>query len=270
MTAKLNRCYWQAASAGTGDFVYSETVAGYLSPSNADAVDGETYAQIAEVGSPPTEWEISIGIYDAGSGTVARTAVIESSNGGAKTDFSDPPRVRMGVPLAADFGGWEVLERGEVSSPVETIEIVLPAGYSFFRLTGASFEFSGSNLTFAISDDGGATYYNSGEYRFAFVAGAAGGAQGDGFQDDLGYLHANSASKVALLTTMISPGGATEDFALATQCNYTSDPTVDCSAVQVTVSARANRLLLLPYGNGDVPPTSADTITNGRWVLEGL
>jgi hypothetical protein len=102
MTSKLNRCYWTAASAGTGSFVYDATVPKHLSPANAEAVDGATYAVIAE-NDADSEWEISIGVYDSGTGTITRDTIVESSNGGAAVDFTAAPKVRMGVPLAADF-----------------------------------------------------------------------------------------------------------------------------------------------------------------------
>lgn len=87
------------ASAGTVDFVYSSTVAGFRSPvSNlTDAVTYHYRAESADLSS----WEIGVGTWTASSSTLARTTVLYSSTG-SKINFAAAPHVAV-VALAGDI-----------------------------------------------------------------------------------------------------------------------------------------------------------------------
>lgn len=98
----LNRCIWRATSNGTGSFVVDSAVTGYLVPNdcaNPDVVDGGSYLYFAE-SDDKTEWEIAFDTFDAGTNTLPRTNILDSSNGGSVVNFTAAPKVYMGVPLA--------------------------------------------------------------------------------------------------------------------------------------------------------------------------
>lgn len=96
----LNRCIWNPASAGTGDFVVSAAVTGYLTPAQAGAVDGTTYNYFAQSVSL-SEWEYGSAVYTSATTTLDRIP-IKSSNADALVNFTVAPDVAMGGPLAAD------------------------------------------------------------------------------------------------------------------------------------------------------------------------
>ena len=79
------------ASSGTGDFVYSSTLAGYLGPSDYPMVDGKNYRYRAE-NAALSEWEFGTGIYTASTKTLTRATVSFSSTG-SKISFTNPPQV---------------------------------------------------------------------------------------------------------------------------------------------------------------------------------
>jgi hypothetical protein len=53
-------CRFNPTAAGTGDFTYSSTVAGYRSPAAAGAVNGAVYHYRAESGDL-SQWELGFG-----------------------------------------------------------------------------------------------------------------------------------------------------------------------------------------------------------------
>lgn len=109
MAAFLDVCRFNPVAGGTGDFVYSSTVTGYQSPSQANAVNGRLYKYRAE-SSNLTQWEIGEGAYNSGTGTIARTTVLYNSSGsgtlqgggGTKINFSSTPQVAV-VVLSVDL-----------------------------------------------------------------------------------------------------------------------------------------------------------------------
>ena len=109
--ALVDACIFTAASGGTSDFVVSAAVTGYMTPQEADAVDGDSYNYRAQ-SSDLTQWEIGAGLYDAGTTTLERVTVLFNSDGtgtlqsgpGSKIDFTYPPQVML-TPLATDFPG---------------------------------------------------------------------------------------------------------------------------------------------------------------------
>ena len=92
----LDHCIFRANGTGLGDFVIAAPVTGYLTPSQANAVNGATYRYLAQtvdsIGNI-LQWEIGTGAYTSASTTLARTTIIFSSSGGGKISFSTVPNV---------------------------------------------------------------------------------------------------------------------------------------------------------------------------------
>jgi len=98
-------CRFTPASSGTGDFVVSAAVTGYLTPAGASAVNGNTYHYRAE-SADLSQWEVGEGVYTSGTTTLARTTIFFSSSGGAKVSFSAVPQVALTL-LAEDLGALQ-------------------------------------------------------------------------------------------------------------------------------------------------------------------
>lgn len=93
MTDFLNACWFRAASGGTGTFTVSSAITGYMTPAQADAVDGNSYRYRAE-SDDLSQWEIGTGTYTASGTTLTRT-VLKSSNANAAVNFSAAPKVAI-------------------------------------------------------------------------------------------------------------------------------------------------------------------------------
>jgi hypothetical protein len=99
----LDRCAFLAIFAGTADFVPSSPVPGFLTPAQANAVNGVSYRYAAEVrdgSNTIIAWEVGTGLWS--SGTLQRTTVEFSSNSNAKVNFAVAPVVMI-TASAADF-----------------------------------------------------------------------------------------------------------------------------------------------------------------------
>lgn len=137
MTEFVDRCKFYTQSTGTGDFVVNDNVYGYLTPADADAVDGELYSYVAET-LDGLEWEIGQGTYTAATASFNRS-VIKSSNSDALVNFSTPPVVGLTIlaqdmTFATDTGVFDsisILSNGTASSPA----IYGPDGQGFHFLT---------------------------------------------------------------------------------------------------------------------------------------
>lgn len=119
----LNACGFRAVAGGTVDFEVDAALTdeGLVAPDDCTpaAVDGLTYRYVAH-SDDFSEIERGDGVWD--SGTQKSTRVPRSgSNGTSKVDFTDPPKVYYGGPLARDMH-WEVIGDTTVSSPVASIE----------------------------------------------------------------------------------------------------------------------------------------------------
>lgn len=96
---------------GTTDWTYSSAVGGCQSPAAANVQNGASY-KVYAVSNDLTQWEISQGAYNSGTGVFARTAVLYNSSGtgsaagqtgaGSKINFSTVPQVSI-VALAEDL-----------------------------------------------------------------------------------------------------------------------------------------------------------------------
>lgn len=90
----FNRVKYTPVSAGTVDFVTSVAVTGFLTPATAGITNGAIVSYVA-FNSTQTEWETGQGTYTSGTTTLARTTVRESSNAGAKVNFTAAPTVAL-------------------------------------------------------------------------------------------------------------------------------------------------------------------------------
>jgi hypothetical protein len=92
----VDRCIFQANAIGLGDFIVSGAVLGYITPAQANAVNGATYHYIAETRdtlSNVQQWEIGTGNYNSATLTLARTTIVFSSSANAKVNFIKAPQV---------------------------------------------------------------------------------------------------------------------------------------------------------------------------------
>lgn len=119
----LNRCAVRANAGGLGDFVLGSAIPGFYTPAqcqNPSVVDGGDYHLFA-VSDDGTQHEESDGVWDAGTNTLTRATIRNSSNGGAKVNFSAAPIVYMGGPVAADIVQHIVLEITTGATPVDIV-----------------------------------------------------------------------------------------------------------------------------------------------------
>jgi len=114
-SALINRVLFRAASSGTGSFVVSSAITGYMTPATGGAVNATVYSYAAE-SDDRTEWEIGTGTYTTGDVTLTRTP-LKSSNADAAVSFTAAPKVAL-TGLAADF-----LVPADIANMVETSDI---------------------------------------------------------------------------------------------------------------------------------------------------
>tara|TARA_Y100001938_G_scaffold140041_1_gene207700 strand:- start:1280 stop:2170 length:891 start_codon:yes stop_codon:yes gene_type:complete len=74
-------------TTGTGTLTLAGAVAGFQSFSAIGNANTTYYAAVHQNAGTP-EWEVGIGTYTASGTTLARTTVLQSSNGGSAVDFS--------------------------------------------------------------------------------------------------------------------------------------------------------------------------------------
>lgn len=99
----LNRCTWSAIASGLADFsVASPALNGYTPAqcANPAVVNGGTYHYFATSG---TDHEEGDGVYTVATATLTRANIRNSSNGGAKVNFTAAPIVSMGGPVGSDM-----------------------------------------------------------------------------------------------------------------------------------------------------------------------
>jgi hypothetical protein len=128
MARKLNRCYWNATSSGTSDFIIGTAIDGFLTPNQAiPSIAGgfEKYYYVAENGN--SEWELGLGrvFWDGPDQKLSREYVLYSTNPVGddlfwnKVNFTTNPKVRLGVPLAEDYTTSTPVRIVTGASPVE-------------------------------------------------------------------------------------------------------------------------------------------------------
>lgn len=131
MATLINRVMFRAVSSGTGSFVVSAAVAGYMTPSQGDAVNAAVYSYAAE-SDDKLEWEIGTGTYSSGSTTLTRTA-IKSSNANATVNFTAAPKVAL-TGLAADFQpASTILDTWAGLTPSANFQTLVPQTFAQMR-----------------------------------------------------------------------------------------------------------------------------------------
>lgn len=111
----LDRCIFNATSAGTGDFVVLSAVHGFQTPTAAGAADQIAYSYVAQ-SLDLTEWEVGYGVWFKAANTLIRggsaSAPVRSqcevtSNSLGTTaliNFTTPPQVMM-TAITGNFAG---------------------------------------------------------------------------------------------------------------------------------------------------------------------
>lgn len=100
MAAFLDNCRFNPTLGGTTDWTFSSAVAGYQSPTAANVVNGTKYKYFAIDNS--NNWELGEGAYNTGTGVLARTTILYSTNSNAKVSFAAAPQVAI-VALKEDM-----------------------------------------------------------------------------------------------------------------------------------------------------------------------
>jgi hypothetical protein len=111
MAAFADLCRFIPTAGGTTDWTYSSAVGGCQSPAAAGVQNGVNY-KVYSVSSDLTQWEVSQGSYNSGTGVFPRTIVLYNSSGtgtatgqsgaGTKINFTTVPQVSV-VGLAEDL-----------------------------------------------------------------------------------------------------------------------------------------------------------------------
>lgn len=127
----FNRVKYTPVSAGTVDFVTSAAVTGFLTPATAGITNGAIVSYVA-FNSTQTEWETGQGTYTSGTTTLARTTVRESSNAGAKVNFTAAPTV------ALDLQAQDIITFAPLISPSFTTPALGVATATSLAIGGAT------------------------------------------------------------------------------------------------------------------------------------
>ncbi len=138
----FNRVKYTPTLGGTGDFVTSAAVSGFRTPATASIPDGSIVSYVA-FSSDQSQWETGQGTYTSGTTTLARTTVRESSNAGAKVNFTAAPTV------ALDFQAQDITNLPPIAINGATI------GTNALAVTGTA-AISGNTTVNAISTSGNA------------------------------------------------------------------------------------------------------------------
>ena len=195
-----------------------------------------------------------------------------------------------------------ILVDAEISSPQPYITLALPDSYSRFRLELSAIQFDATdNLALAFSYDGGVTYLadasNSDSYfmigntaRGTFDLGSPTGeyfAIGDSIMDLTSLAASDGQQEVSSLLGAYAAfefePGAADKFTTGRVSSYYSHDVSDKRVVNSSFAAmvnplatvaptkqRATNLLILPYGNGNVPPTGTTKMISGAYQLVGF
>jgi hypothetical protein len=105
----VDRCIYVPASGGTGSFVTSAAVEGYLTPAQANAANATSYRYAAQLLDTttglPSEWEVGTGVYTTSTHTLTRVTIEFNSDGTfVAHNFSAAPNIMITM-LAADIAG---------------------------------------------------------------------------------------------------------------------------------------------------------------------
>ena len=91
----LDRVKFTAASGGTGAFVVSAAVTGWLTPAGSGMANAQILSYVA-FSSDQTQWEFGNSTYTVSGTSIARSPT-NSSTGGGAVSFTSPPTVAIGM-----------------------------------------------------------------------------------------------------------------------------------------------------------------------------
>jgi hypothetical protein len=279
--AFLNNCGFRSTDVGTGSFVVDSALPGHYAPNDCDtplAVDGAEYSYFV-FNDAKTKRLDGIGVWNAGTQTLTRGTIRNGTSGaGVNVDFDDgAPQVFMGGPLAQDMP--LLLVDGEVTSDVETIAIDLPASFPKFRLEIFGLEMNaGDILSFAFSADGGSTYFfdaagDNDDYEYAHFRDGVSAGNWASIGAGLTSNNGQDADFPIFATLDIYPGDTGKNARVFCSAEFANSGNAFVERVAtrlVAATGRMNRILLLPIGNADIPPTSGIDFTTGFYRLWGL
>lgn len=206
---------------------------------------------------------------------------IAALSGGDKTAFK---AALGGMGYVVPISG------GTIAAPVEYFDVTLPSGYDrfFMSLMNMTVSVEASDyLTLAFSADAGSTFFCDDEefdtYGYAGIYSNLSGTA------NVASIDNDSLMQLALglngpndIDLKIFPGSATHSprvlmerviDAYAANLSFGTEwmlGFLNPTATITPVYARMNLVRVLPYGDGDMPPTSGNTITGGSWVLSGI
>lgn len=262
MASFVNACVFTAASAGTGSFVVSAAVTGWVTPAQAGAVNGATYRYRA-YSTDLTEWEIGTGTYTSSGTTLTRT-VTASSNANATVDFTAAPSVAL-TSFGADISSAVEITGGTVTG---LTNLTLASGAATPATNNAA-ALGTTSLMWAdlflaaggvINFDNGDVTITEGTNTLTF-AGASSGYSFDANVATTGTFTKNSNDiTVGTITFIIDGGGS------AITTGEKGDLTIPfaCTINEWTLLADQSGSVVVDiwkdtYAN--YPPTVADTIT---------
>lgn len=101
MVGFVDGCVFTAVSGGTIDFTVDAAVPGYMTPNEAEAINGTIYRYRAQ-SDDLSEWEIGYGEYNTSGAIITRAVILKSSNFDEVVNFTVPPKVHFTV-LAQDI-----------------------------------------------------------------------------------------------------------------------------------------------------------------------
>lgn len=90
------------AAGGTTDFVYASTVTGYRVATSV-LVNSKVYRYRAE-SADLSQWEYGTAIWSSATSTLSRNTITDSSNAGAKVNFSVAPQVAITIDVPDVLG----------------------------------------------------------------------------------------------------------------------------------------------------------------------
>lgn len=180
----------------------------------------------------------------------------------------------------------QLVASGALSSPVASIPVALPTGYSWFRLTMVELQCSGDDiLAAAFSDDGGATHYNdvgmANTYKTTRWQNLQHPTSNEVnalvIEDSLAYLYptlqdqAEADGIPGIFDCVIFPGSAWRKASILTHGGggEALEPQFGASYAVLQASlGRMNFMTILPFNLGDMTPGDNE-IVGGTWHLYG-